>query len=88
MVVTKDNSVNLWHQDLIGREQNKTEITYQKRLTNGSWKVGVDYAAQIHWFGFPPIVAVNCDIGKAMGKEKWCRTRFDKSTKNDNIECG
>ena len=36
----------------------------------------------------PPIVAVNCDSGKAMGKEKWCRTRFDKSTKNDNIECG
>ena len=36
----------------------------------------------------PNVVAVNCDNRKAMGKEKWRRTRFDKSTKNDNIECG
>ena len=35
----------------------------------------------------PPVVAVNCDNGKAMGKEKWHRTRFDKSTETDNIEC-
>ena len=34
-----------------------------------------------------PAVAVNCDNGKAMGKEKWRWKRFDKSTKNDNIEC-
>ena len=34
----------------------------------------------------PPVVAVNCDNRKAMGKEKWHRTRFEKSTKNDNIE--
>ena len=36
---------------------------------------------------FPPVLAVNCDNGKAMEKEKLRRTRFDKSTKNDNIEC-
>ena len=35
---------------------------------------------------FPPVVAVNCDNRKAMGKEKWHRMRFEKSTKNDNIE--
>ena len=35
----------------------------------------------------PSVVAVNCDNGKAMGKEKWRRAKFDKSTKNDNIEC-
>ena len=34
----------------------------------------------------PPVVAVNCDIRKVMGKEKWHRTRFEKSTKNDNTE--
>ena len=34
----------------------------------------------------PAVVAVNCDNRKAMRKEKWYRTRFEKSTKNDNIE--
>ena len=34
----------------------------------------------------PPVAAVNCDNWKAMGKEKWQRARFEKSTKNDNIE--
>ena len=32
----------------------------------------------------PPVVAVNCDNQKAMGKDKWHRTRFNKSMKNDN----
>ena len=34
----------------------------------------------------PPVVAVNCDNGKAMGKEKWHKVKFEKSTKNDSIE--
>ena len=34
----------------------------------------------------PAVVAVNCDNRKAMRKEKWYGTRFEKSTKNDNIE--
>ena len=34
----------------------------------------------------PPVVAVNCDNRKAVGKEKWHRMRLEKSTKNDNIE--
>ena len=34
----------------------------------------------------PPVVAVNCDNQKAMGKEKWHRTRLEKETKNGNIE--
>ena len=33
-----------------------------------------------------PVVTGNCDNRKAMGKEKWHRTRFEKSTKSDNIE--
>ena len=33
----------------------------------------------------PPVVSVNCDNRKAMGK-KWYRTRLEKLTKNDNIE--
>ena len=34
----------------------------------------------------PPVVAVNCDNRKAMGKEKWHKAKFEKSTKNDSIE--
>ena len=34
----------------------------------------------------PPVVAVNCDNQKTMGKEKWHKTKFEKSTKNDSIE--
>ena len=34
----------------------------------------------------PPVVAVNCDNRKAMGKEKWRKAKFEKSTKNDSIE--
>ena len=39
----------------------------------------------------PPVAAVNCDNRKVMGKEKWHRTRFEKSTtttttKYNNIE--
>ena len=34
----------------------------------------------------PPVVAVNCNNRKAMGKDKWHKTMFEKSTKNDSIE--
>ena len=34
----------------------------------------------------PPVVAVNCDNRKAMGKEKWHKVKFGESTKNDSIE--
>ena len=34
----------------------------------------------------PPVVAANCDNRKAMGKEKWHKVKFEKSTKNDSIE--
>ena len=33
-----------------------------------------------------PVVAVNCDNRKAMGKENWHKAKFEKSTKNDSIE--
>ena len=33
-----------------------------------------------------PVVAVNCDNRKAMGKVKWHKANFEKSTKNDSIE--
>ena len=36
----------------------------------------------------PPVVSVNCENGKAMGKEKWHRRSLERSTKNDNIELG
>ena len=34
----------------------------------------------------PPVVAVNCDNRKVMGKEKWHKVKFEKSTENDSIE--
>ena len=34
----------------------------------------------------PTVFAVNCDNRKAMGKEKWHKVKFEKSTKNDSIE--
>ena len=34
----------------------------------------------------PPVVAVNRDNRKTMGKEKWHKVKFEKSTKNDSIE--
>ena len=34
----------------------------------------------------PPVVPVNYDNRKAMGKEKWHKVKFEKSTKNDSIE--
>ena len=34
----------------------------------------------------PPVVAVNCDNQKAMGKEKWHKVQFEKSSKNYSIE--
>ena len=32
------------------------------------------------------LVAVNCDSRKAMGTEKWHKTKFKNSTENDSIE--
>ena len=38
------------------------------------------------YFNSPTVVAVNCDNRKAIGKEKWHKVKFEKSTKNDSIE--
>ena len=35
-----------------------------------------------------PVVAVNCDNGKAIRKEKWQRASLERSTKNNNMELG
>ena len=65
----------------------RQKYTYQKRVTNWSWKVGVDYSFnKFIYLNSPPVVVVNCDNRKAMGKEKWHKTKFEKSTKNDSIE--
>ena len=34
----------------------------------------------------PPVLAANCDNGKAMWKEKWHWTSLERSIKNNNIE--
>ena len=36
---------------------------------------------QFLYLNSPPVVAVNCDNQKAMGKEKWHKVNFEKSTK-------
>ena len=41
---------------------------------------------EFNYLNSAPVVAVNCDNRKAMGKEKWHKTKFEKSTKNDSIE--
>ena len=41
---------------------------------------------QFIYLNSPPVVAVNCDNRKAMGKEKWHKVKFEKSTKSDSIE--
>ena len=40
---------------------------------------------ELIYLNSPPVVAVNCDNRKAMGKEKWHKVKFEKSTKNDSI---
>ena len=41
---------------------------------------------EFNYLNSPPVAAVNCDNRKAMGKEKWHKVKFEKSTKNDSIE--
>ena len=41
---------------------------------------------EFNYLNSPPVVAVNCDNRKAMGKEKCHKAKFGKSTKNDSIE--
>ena len=41
---------------------------------------------EFNYLNSPPVVAVNCDNRKAMGKEKWHKVKFEKTTKNDSIE--
>ena len=58
----------------INWEGTKQKYTYQKRLTNQSWKVGVDYVNQD--LNYPPVVAVSCENQKVMRektvqKEAW-----------------
>ena len=43
-------------------------------------------ALEFIYLNSPPVVAVNCDNRKAMGKEKWHKIKFEKSRKNDSIE--
>ena len=43
-------------------------------------------ALEFIYLNSPPVVAVDCDNWKAMGKEKWHKAKFEKSTKNDSIE--
>ena len=70
----------------------KREETKQNKntLTKNALPIGVEMQEQTMSLEFndlisPPVVAVNCDNRKAMGK-KMVQNEFEKSTKNDNIE--
>ena len=67
----------------INWEGSKQKYTYRKRLTNQSWKVGVDYVNQD--LNYPPVVAVSCENRKVM-REKNCTKGGLKNKKVDNIE--
>ena len=41
---------------------------------------------EFNYLNSPPVVAVNCHNRKAMGKEKWHKVKFEKTTKNDSTE--
>ena len=65
-------------------KQNKNE------LTKNGLPIGVERQGQTMSLKFsdlisPPVVAVNCDNRKHMGK-KMAQNQFEKSTKNGNIE--
>ena len=68
-----------------GTKQNKNILT-KNGLPIGAERQGQTIPLEFIDLNSHPVVTVNCDNRKAMGKEKWHRTRFDKSTKNDNIE--
>ena len=70
----------------LNREGIRQKYTYQKRLTVGVERQGQTMPLKFIYLNFPPVVAVNCDNRKAMGKEKWHKAKFEKSTKNDSIE--
>ena len=68
-----------------------SEGTRQNILTKNGLPIGVDRQGQtipleFIYLNSPPVVAVNCNNRKAMGKDKWHKTMFEKSTKNDSIE--
>ena len=66
----------------LNREETKEKYTYQKRLTNCSWKIVVDYATWIHWFEFYPC----CSPKKILGKKKTVPKEAWKIKINNNIE--
>ena len=64
---------------------------YKNTLTKNGLPIGVERQGQTMPLQFlylnsPPVVAVNCDNRKAIGKEKWHKVNFEKSTKKNSIE--
>ena len=66
-------------------EQDKNVLT-KNGLPIGVERQGQTMPLKFIYLNSPPVVAVNCDNRKAMGKEKWHKVKFEKSTKNDSIE--
>ena len=62
------------------REQDKNILT-KNGLPIGVERQGQTMPFEFIYLNSPPVVAVNCDNRKAMGKEKWHKVKFEKSTK-------
>ena len=84
MVVAKDNSKKLKHLDLSGG--NKTTVYLPKTAYQLELKCRGKLCRSNSNLNPSPFVAVNCDNGKAMRKEKFHRTRLERLAKNSNIE--
>ena len=59
-------------------EGTKQKYTYQLWLTNQSWKVGEDYAAQINWFELTLLSQLTVTTEKLRGK----KNRTERGLKN------
>ena len=69
-----------------GTTLNKNILT-KKGLAIGVERLGQTMPLEFIDLNSTPVAALNCDNRKAIGKEKLRKTRFDKSKKDDNIEC-
>ena len=72
-------------QGLNWKEQNENILT-KNDLPIGDERQKDTMPLDIINLNSPPVVGINCDNGKAMGKEQLHRKSLEKSTKSDNTE--
>ena len=63
----------------------RQKYTFKNGLPIGVERQGQTMPLEFIYLNSPPVVAVNSENRKAMGK-KWHKAKFEKSTKSDSIE--